>query len=303
MILGRSLRPLGRSLRPEPLRRYEEAVGDLPPERLLMIDGQRVHVWRRGRGTPLLLLHGLAASSYSFRELAPRLEDEFELLAVDLNGFGLTERPRDPEAFRLPRQAELLSKILDRLGIDTTHVLGHSYGAAVAATLAKQQHERCVRLAFVSPAASFDPLPWYLRIRPGQEALYRAARGLLSDPQRYRRVAGRAFHVDGVFSERVSEVYRSHLLVEGLRETWYGFLRQMGDPRFPGEAYEGLGNPVLVLAGEMDRIVPPEKCADLVRRLPAAELELVAGCGHSAPEERPDELAAALRRFFGRGAA
>ncbi len=286
-------------LRPEPLRPYEQAVADLGTDQLLPIGGRRIHVRRRGRGPALLLLHGLAASSYSFRELYPRLEGEFELVGVDLDGFGLTERPRDPAAYRIERQAEVLAQVLDRLGIASAHALGHSYGAAVAATLAKQQPGRLGRLVLVSPAASFDPLPWYLRIRPGQEALYRLARGLISDPDRYRRVAGRAFHRTEAFPENVAETYRSHLLVEGLRETWYGFLRQMRDPRFPGSAFDGLHHPVLVLAGGADRIVPPEKCEALVRRLPAASLEILDGCGHSAPEEQPDEVAAALRRFLG----
>jgi pimeloyl-ACP methyl ester carboxylesterase len=284
--------------RTEALRPYAEAIRGLPPERLLSLDGQRVHLWRRGAGQALVLLHGLAASSYSFRELAPRLEGEFELVAIDLNGFGLTERPRDPARYGLEGQAALVAGVLDRLGLASADLLGHSFGAAVAATLAKQQPDRFRRLVFVSPAATFDRLPWYLRLRPGQEALFRIARGLLSDPERYRRVAGRAFHRPEAFPSEASEVYRSHLLVEGLRDTWFGFLREMRDPSFPGAAYDGLRHPALVLAGGEDRIVPVRKCEALLGRLPSARLEVLEDCGHSAPEEKPDELAAILRRFL-----
>jgi len=284
--------------RNSPLRPYWQAVADLPRERFLEIGDQTLHVTDSGKGKPLLLLHGLAASSYSFREIIPRLAPDHRVVTVDLNGFGLTERPRDPAHFRIEHQADLIARVLDRLGIGTTDLLGHSYGAAVAATLAKQHPRRCGRLVFVSPAASFDPLPWYLRIAPGRELFYRLVLRLLSNPERYRRVAGRAFHVEGVFSESVAEVYRSHLLVEGLRETWSGFLQAMMDPRFPGSSYDGLEHPVLILAGEMDRIVPSGKCEALAGRLPQAQLEVIPGCGHSAPEERPDEVAAAVRRFL-----
>jgi pimeloyl-ACP methyl ester carboxylesterase len=281
-----------------PLKPYREAVRAIAPERLVTIDGQRIHVMRAGRGRPLLLLHGLTASHYSFRRLAPLLEDGFELITVDLNGFGLTERPRRVEHYRLEHQAGLIARILDTFGIAECDVLAHSYGAAVASTLAKQHAFRVGKLVFVSPPSAFDPMPWYVHVAPGKELFYRLALLLLSDPERYRRIAGRAFHVEGSFTEADSEVYRSHLLVEGLRSAWYGFFRSMRDPAFPGCAYDHLDHPVLVLAGERDVIVPTSKCGQLVERLRRARLEIIPDCGHSAPEERPEAVAEKARRFL-----
>lgn len=282
----------------QPLKTYREAIRAVMPERLVEIDGQRVHVTRAGRGRPLLLLHGLTASHYSFRRLAPLLEDGFEVITVDLNGFGLTERPRREEHYSLEHQAGLIARILDTFGIAECDVLAHSYGATVASTLAKQHAFRVGKLVFVSPASAFDPMPWYVHVAPGKELFYRLVRLLLSDPERYRRIAGRSFHVEGSFTEADSEVYRSHLLIEGLRSAWYGFFRAMRDPAFPGCAYDHLDHPVLILAGDQDMIVPLWKCENLLQRLPRAQLEVIVDCGHSAPEERPAEVAEAARRFL-----
>lgn len=281
-----------------PLAPFREATRAIDPARFVVIDGQRIHVTRSGRGRPLILLHGLAASHYSFRHLAPHLEDGFHVVTLDLNGFGLTERPRRPEHFRLEHQAELVFRVLDTLGIGTCDVLGHSYGAAVGAQLARQDPARVGRLVLVSPAATFDPLPWYLRCAPGREFVYRLVRLFLSDPGRYRRVASRSFHVEGSFTEVDAEVYRSFLLIEGLRATWHGFLRAMRDPSFPSAAYENLDHPALILAGARDEIVPLKKCEALASRLSKASLEVLPDCGHSAPEERPTEVAEAVRRFL-----
>lgn len=285
----------------ERLKPYHEATRAIMPERFVEIDGQRIHATRSGQGRPLLLLHGLTASHYSFRHLAPLLEDGFEVITIDLNGFGLTERPRREEHYRLEHQADLIARVLDTFGVGECDVLAHSYGATVAATLAKQHAFRVGKLVFVSPASAFDPMPWYLHLAPGKELFYRLAHLLLSDPKRYHRIAGLAFHVEESFTEADSEVYRSHLLIEGLRSAWYGFFRSMRDPAFPGCAYDHLDHPVLVLAGEQDTIVPLWKCESLVERLRRAQLEVIPDCGHSAPEEVPSEVAARVRRFLAEG--
>ena len=280
------------------LKPFHEVSRAIAPERLVEIDGQRIHAARSGRGRPLLLLHGLTASHFSFRHLAPLLEEGFELIAIDLNGFGLTERPRREEHYRLDHQADLIARVLDTLGIGECDVLAHSYGAAVASTLAKLHSLRVGKLVFVSPASAFDPLPWYVRTALGKELFFRLVCLLLSDPKRYHRLAGRAFHVEGSFTEADSEVYRSYLLVEGLRDAWYGFFRSMRDPAFPGSAYDDLDHPLLVLAGGHDAIVPLWKCQELVGRLRRARLEVIPDCGHSAPEEVPSEVAARVRFFL-----
>ena len=280
------------------LKSFHEATRAIMPERFVEIDGQRIHVTRSGRGRPILLLHGLTASHYSFRHLAPLLEDGFEVITIDLNGFGLTERPRLRDHYALGHQADLIVRVLDTFGIGECDVLGHSYGATVAATLAKQHPFRVGKLVFVSPASAFDPMPWYVHFAPGKEVFYRLALLLLSDPRRYHRIAGRAFHVEGSFTEADSEVYRSHLLVEGLRSAWYGFFHSMRDPSFPGSAYDSLDHPVLILAGEHDKIVRLWKCEDLAGRLIRSKLEVIPDCGHSAPEEKPAEVAERTRRFL-----
>lgn len=284
-----------------PLTPHREAIRAIPPERFLVIEGQKIHVTDSGGdGAPLLLIHGLTASHYSFRRLAPLFEKAGRrVVTIDLNGFGLTERPRNPDHYRLEHQADLIARVLDSHAIDHCDVLGHSYGAAVAATLAKQHPDRCGRLVFVSPAGVFNRLPWYLRNSLGRSLLLFPVRRAISDPRRYQRIASRAFHVPGSFTEVDSEIYRSYLLIEGLPWAWHGFLRSMRDPRFPASAYDDLFLPVLILAGAEDKIVPLAKCEALHASLRRATLDVIPDCGHSAPEERPEVVAEKSLRFLG----
>lgn len=279
---------------------FRDAIRAIQPERFLDIGGQKVHVTdSEGDGPPLLLLHGLTASSYSYRRLAPLLIKEgFRVLTVDLNGFGLTERPKTSAAYRIESQADLLAAVLDARGVACCDVVGHSYGAAVAATLAKQHAGSCRRLVLVSPAGVFNRLPWYLRNPVGRSAVLLMVLKVLADPGRYQRIAGRAFHVPDSFTTTDSEIYRSYLLIEGLPAAWHGFLKSMRDPRFPASAYDGLAHPVLIIAGEQDSIVPLEKCEALSGSLPGSSLHVIPGCGHSPPEEMPEIVAGRIRDFL-----
>jgi len=280
-----------------PLVPYEEATAHLPPHHFLTIAGQRVHVRIAGEGPALVLLHGFMASFYSFRRIVPGLSKHFRVISIDLNGFGLTERPISPEAYQIGNQADLLARILAEIGVGPATVLGHSYGAAVASVTALRHPDAVRGLILVSPASRFDQLPWYLKIRPGKEVLYFLCRRLLSHPERYRRLSERAFHVEGSHTEEDSETYRGHLLVDGLRSTFFGFMEVLGGKGFARIPFEEIGQAALVIAGDRDRIIPLEQCREVAKQLPEGSLKVVKECGHSAPEERPDEVIAAVLRF------
>ena len=94
---------------------YAEAVRGLPTGRLLEIDGQQISVERAGQGPPLVLLHGFGESTLSFAAVLPELAKRFAVVAIDLNGFGYTERPRDRESYTLAGQERLVLRVLDRL--------------------------------------------------------------------------------------------------------------------------------------------------------------------------------------------
>jgi len=291
------MKPSRSRLRPVPLVPFEEATAHLPPDHFLAIDGQRVHVRVSGEGPPLVLLHGFMASFYSFRRIVPGLSDHFRVISIDLNGFGLTERPASPEAYRIGDQADLVARVLAEIGAGPAMLLGHSYGAAVASVTALRHPEAVRGLVLVSPASRFDKLPWYLKIRPGKEVLYFLCRRLVSQPDRYRRISERAFHVEGSHTVEDSETYRGHLLIDGLRSTFFGFMEVLGGKGFTRIPFEEIGQPALVIAGDKDIIIPLEQCREVAAQLPGGSLEVFDECGHSAPEERPDEVVAAVLRF------
>ena len=68
------------------------------------------------------------ASAYTFREIIPVLQDSFRVVSIDLNGFGYTERPKSARAYRIQDQADLIVRVMEKIGLPPGIIVGHSYG-------------------------------------------------------------------------------------------------------------------------------------------------------------------------------
>ena len=114
-------------------------------------NGLTFHVVDRGKGETVLLLHGFPDSSYLWRHQIPILLDAgYRVLAPDLRGFGESDRPPDPEAYAVPIVLGDLTALLDTLGIERAHVVGHDWGATFAWLLATMAPERVGKLVVLS---------------------------------------------------------------------------------------------------------------------------------------------------------
>jgi pimeloyl-ACP methyl ester carboxylesterase len=98
---------------------------------------------------PLLLIHGYPTASYDWIRVWPRLAERYSLHALDMLGFGLSEKPPDA-SYRISLQADICQALLDRAGVACTHVLAHDYGDTVAQELLAREREGRIRLASVA---------------------------------------------------------------------------------------------------------------------------------------------------------
>lgn len=282
-----------------PLAPFQEATQDLPIDEFVSISGQAVYVRECGSGPTLCLLHGFASTSWSFRELFDDLSGQFRLLGIDLNGFGNTQRPRDRDAYRLESQADLIAKVLDAREVDKAIFIGHSYGAAVTASLCERHPELVSKAVLVSPPSHFGAKPpWYLRNWLGAQIAYWAVRGLLSSPIRFKEISERAIHVDGILTTELSERYRNSMLIEGFRDAFFGYAKALSSGNKNAIPYASISQPALIISGDSDEIVSIEDLKKVTSRIPSPRLEIISECGHCPPEERPQEVIRLLRDFI-----
>ena len=104
-----------------------------------------------GKGTPVVLLHGFPDSGRLWRHQVPALVDAgFSAVVPDLRGYGASDQPAEVEAYSLPYLAGDVVAVLDALGIERAHVVGHDWGAALAWGLGSLLPDRVERVAVLS---------------------------------------------------------------------------------------------------------------------------------------------------------
>jgi len=271
-------------------RYRQRSYEDLEPETagapgtFLQVNGTRVHYVEAGRGDPVVLVHGLGGSTFSFRYTIPELAQHHRVVALDLRGFGYTERPADGD-YSLTAQATLVHQVMGRLGIERAAVVGHSMGGNVALRLALDYPERVSRLVLVDAATDHE----FLR-RSHAADLVMAAAPILSlvtlQRARFRRNAIRAVVHDPAFvTPEVVEGYFRPLRMRGQARAFALLARHVR--RDAPLALEQVRPRTLVLWGEHDRLVPLARGEELARRLPNARLEVVRSAGHLPLEEQP----------------
>lgn len=265
------------------------------PGAFLDVDGVRLHYVEAGQGEPVLLIHGLNASTFSFRYTIPELAQHYRVVALDLQGFGYSARPATAE-YSQTAQAELVRRAMERLGIERAAVVGHSMGGAVAMRLAIRSPERVTRLVLVSSATD-RLLRRGLRLGRLLRPFLPIAALFTLHRKSYRRLALRfAVHDPAYVTPEVVEATFRPRRVKGTLRALGAWLvdRGLDDPVAP----EHILQPTLLLWGEHDRLAPLAQGEALARSIPTARLEVVPSAGHLSLEEQPDFCNRALLEFL-----
>jgi magnesium chelatase accessory protein len=264
----------------------------------------RWHVQVAGHGPVLLLLHGTGAATHSWRDMLPRLAERYTVVAPDLPGHGFTDQPNNA-GMSLPGMARGVADLLAQLELTPSYCAGHSAGAAVLAQMWLD--------GLLAPRAMMSLngalLPYKHAVSPLMAPLARLlARSPLvpflfsmhaADPrvvERLLRGTGSVIDADGAkFYARLAARSGHAGAALTMMANWDLLNLQ---PRLAA-----LHVPVLLVAGLNDRSIPPEDADRLARILPNARVQKIAGLGHLAHEEQPEDFVRLMDDFFAEHAA
>jgi pimeloyl-ACP methyl ester carboxylesterase len=253
---------------------------------------------RGGAGDPLVLIHGLGHTWRGWKPMLPLLEEQFEVLAVDLPGFGYS--PPLPEGTESSPEAlaDAVERAMDAAGFESAHFAGNSLGGWIALELGRRG--RAATVTAISPAglawgreaawgeAILRAERWLARNAPAPEALQRSRVGptLLAGPTFARPWR---IHPDDL-AEQTRLLADAPGFEPTLTKTLGVQIRGLDEIRCP----------VLVLWGTRDVILLPRQGRRFERLIPGAELRYLKGLGHTPMPDDPDQLARAIADFAAR---
>lgn len=269
----------------------------------LDLHGERVAYLDEGSGETILLLHGIAGSSQTWRSLIRPLSRRYRVVAPDLLGHGNSTKPRSD--YSLGALSVLVRDLLDELGITKATIVGHSLGGGIAMQFIYQHPDYGRRLVLIA-SGGLGPdvgLPLRLASLPGAELVLP-----LIAPRRVAHAGDRLLawlRTAGVESARGEELWRHYgSLSDGpTRKAFLRTLRSVVDHR--GQAVSALNRltartdfPVLAIWGDRDAIIPVKHAYAAQEIRPDVRLEVLTDVGHFPHAERPVEVAELIEGFI-----
>ncbi|HET9442039.1 MAG TPA: alpha/beta fold hydrolase [Acidimicrobiales bacterium] len=293
-----------------PSRRFGGTVSLVPPveRRSVNLHGHRFAYREASPGGDdadlpvLLLVHGMAGSSTTWRAAMPALARHYRVIAPDLLGHGHSDKPRHD--YSLGAHATCLRDLLVAVGADRATVVGHSLGGGVAMQLAFQYPELCERMVLVSSGGLGPEVSWMLRALalPGVELLMPLIfPGVIRDAG---NAVSRGLGRIGFRAPHLEEQWRGYVSLTdpANRQSFLRTLRAVVDSggqcvSAHDRLYLAARVPTLVVWGEKDRTIPVSHAAAAHRAVPGSRLEVFDGCGHFPHVERPERFVEAVRDF------
>ena len=260
--------------------------------RFAEVDGITAHYQEFGDASDpaIILIHGYSASTYVWQTVAPPIADAgFHVIAVDLPGFGFSEKPAWYE-YSIGAQARFVTRLLNVLGIGRAALVGSSYGGAVAATIALDYAERVERLvlvdAVINDEAKNNPLLRLAEIRGLGEL---ATPFLLGSKRFFRRrmrgtLAPANHHL--ITDERINSIRRP-LNAADAHYSMLATSRNWDANRIEEDAHL-ISQPTLIIWGDQDKVVRIENGEKLYHSILNSRMVVFRDCGHVPPEENPE---------------
>jgi len=268
--------------------------------KFININNINIAYLEEGRGQPVILVHGFASSSHTWLSLVKLLPSGFRYIALDLKGFGRSDKPRDKN-YSAYDQARILTEFINELDLDNVIIIGHSFGGIVSlvSLISNNIKNRVSGLILVDTVAYFDHIPDFIaKLRIPVFGMLGLER--LSPRELVLQVLEKVFYDRSKITEEMISRYAENLALPGAKRSIIRSASQFvsKDMKHIHEKFNQISVPALIISGGNDRLIPVEESYALKRELPNVRLEVIPQCGHSPQEECPQETTEIISEFL-----
>lgn len=243
----------------------------------------------------IILIHGYLSSTFSFRRLIPWLRRNYTVAAVDLPGFGQSDKPKS-FIYSLANYGKVILSLMQRYQWGQVILVGHSMGGQVALQAAKQAPEQVKKLILLASSGYMKPFSRRLITLSYTPFFTRFVRKMF-EKRNPRDVLDDVVFDPAIIDDNMVDTYRRPMENKAFYRSLVGLLRHHGGD-LTAEQLTHIHTPALLLWGKEDHIVPLHIGKRLSGDLPNASLHVYEQTGHLVPEENPEKIDHDIQSFL-----
>ncbi len=269
---------------PEQITRYTS--------KYVNISGHNIHFIQEGKGPHIVLLHGIGASTFTWRFLVGKLAQNYTVTAIDLLGFGLSDKPKN-FSYSIDDQCLILNEFFNKFNMKQIRIIASSMGGAIGLWYAKLNPQRVFEVVTISPALD----PSFLRFDLQKLQFLGPMVSPLVTRAFIRQVMKRVVNRSDLINDETVEAYYSPYSKPDAIQSFIKSISVLRDTRLPG-GLKGMTTPVLMIWGAQDKVVPVSVGKSIQKKLPQVQLLTHPTAGHHVMEEDPDWVFEQVSAFF-----
>ena len=264
------------------------------------IDGVQVHYRDEGKGMPIVLVHGTAASLHTRDAWTKKLTKTHRIIRMDLPAFGLTG-PNKSSDYSIESYTEFLDEFVEKIEIDSFHLAGNSLGGNIAWNYALEHPEKVQKLVLVDSSGlpTGKPKPWTFKMANipvlNKGFLYYYTPKFLIEKN-----IKEVYADDAKITDQLLIRYHKMTLREGNRQAFVDRVKVdfKQDSLTTIVRLKSIQNPTLIIWGEQDEWIPLACGKAMTENIANSRLEVLQHSGHVPMEENPKASSALIEDFL-----
>jgi pimeloyl-ACP methyl ester carboxylesterase len=258
------------------------------------VNGNTIHYLKSGHGPPVVLVHGFGAWSFSWRKNIKPLSKYFTVYAIDLLGFGLSDKPREGP-YTIESQAALVSAFMENVGLKKATLIGNSLGGEIAMRIAVRYPGKVDSLILID-SSGYREKPYIPEWVP--RPIFKATlRTFFLNRSQVEKTIRLAYYKDRLINSNIIDGYYLPTKTRGVEDALVSMSKQLqlGRGRTTINLIE---RPTLIVWGKHDQIIPVDDAFRLRRAIKHSRIVVINDAGHAPQEEKPAVVNTLIRAFI-----
>ena len=260
--------------------------------RFVKVGDVNTHYIRKGKGEPLVLIHGIFSSAFVWHKNIDELSRYFDVIAVDLKGYGYSDKPSDGRYSRKDIR-QFMIDFMGAINVEKAILVGHSWGGSIAMDMAiacPQRVEKLVLIDSIGYPLKHNFFSWALKL-PGMGKLLLA----LCDKDTLEWILKKGVFFDPslITDEEIEGWIRPYYVKGSVQAA----LELRNFDFIIGEQIKDISCSVLIIWGQDDKCLPVEMAEWFKQDIKGSVLKIIPNCGHNTQEEKPKEVNDLIRNF------